>query len=124
MLQKCYYGGVVIIRETIGDLLYGGDYEPADRCNYCYLPRNFCLRWEAQKGGRWMEREDGVYDYTRYLLYDGIVGFPNCGIQLYREALEDEINLYFMDQDEDPPEYFKDEHALYVLTQPLIVAGV
>jgi hypothetical protein len=43
---------------------------------------------------------------------------------LHREALEDEIDLYFMDQDEDPPEYFEDEHALYVLTQPLTVAGV
>lgn len=124
VLRKCHRGGAEKVRWTMGNMLYGGDYEPADSCDYCHLPRDFCSRWEAEHEGRWIERQDGTCNYAKNLLYDGIVGFWTCGVALYRDGLDEEIDLYFMDQGEEPPEYFEDDHALSILTQPLLVAGV
>ncbi|CRK28970.1 hypothetical protein BN1708_015430 [Verticillium longisporum] len=50
-LRKCRREGAEKVRETMGGLLYHGDYDTADGCHLCYLPGHFCSRWEPQSGG-------------------------------------------------------------------------
>ncbi|KAH6628948.1 hypothetical protein F5144DRAFT_329383 [Chaetomium tenue] len=123
-LRQCHRGGAQKVREDMGDLLYGRDYEPAGGCYVCHLPKDFCSRWEDQGGGGpWIERRDGACSYDRNFLYDGVVGFWTCGVAAYKEELLEEIDDYFMDQGEDLPRYHDDENAVSWLTQPLFVAA-
>lgn len=87
VLRKCHRGGAEQVRGNMGDLFYGGDYQPADGCHLCHLPRDFCSRWEAQGRERWTERQYVACSYSKNLLYDGIIGFSTCGVAAYREEL-------------------------------------